>query len=84
MDRCRTWVPVGTGTLSNLTQVQPGFTVGGPAIKNKLFWFASAEFVRQSLIDNSAQNAAPDLSIGTPTANSLSMVDACNLSDAPM
>ena len=38
----------GPEQVGNLTVEQPGFTLGGPLIKNKLFWFVSAEFIRQS------------------------------------
>ena len=38
----------GPEQVGNLTVEQPGFTLGGPLIKDKLFWFVSAEFIRQS------------------------------------
>ena len=38
----------GPEPVGNLTVEQPGFTLGGRIIKDKLFWFVSAEFIRQS------------------------------------
>jgi len=82
----------GTESIGNLTLEQPGFTLGGPVLKNKLFWFVGAEFIRQSLFSTAPQNEPLDVALpgGTGTGCStnlkgvaganctISMVDACN------
>jgi len=71
----RSFSPTGTGALSNLQVVNPGAAVGGPIIKDKLFWFAAVEFVRQSSISTLPATVPTDI----PGAGStFSMVDACN------
>ena len=56
----------GLGAKNNLTVEQPGFTLGGPIFKNKLFWFVSAEFLRQSSINTNALTAPANAAlIGT-------------------
>ena len=53
----------GAETKNNLTVEQPGFTLGGPVIKNKLFWFVSAEFLRQSSITTGNLTAPANASL---------------------
>src|SRR5581483_10793756 len=62
---------------NNLTVEQPGFTLGGPAIKNKLFWFVSAEFLRQSSFSTASVTTPADLAGPVPDIK-FNMVDACN------
>jgi Carboxypeptidase regulatory-like domain len=66
--------------VNNLTVVQPGFTLGGPAIKDKLFWFVSAEFLRQSSLTTTSFTTPADVGNVPPAAQDtgLNMVDACN------
>ena len=48
---------------------QPGFTLGGPIIKNKLFFFVSAEFIRQSSFNPaSVTRAGGSVAGGQPSA----------------
>jgi hypothetical protein len=80
----------GPEQLGNLTIEQPGFTVGGPLIKDKLFWFVSGEFFRQSSFNPASVTVPADLTMvglpkptgcspSLPTGNcAFSMVDACN------
>jgi carboxypeptidase family protein/TonB-dependent receptor-like protein len=63
----------GPEQIGNLTVEQPGFTLGGPLLKNKLFWFVSAEFIRNSSFATSGATVPADVP-GVPG----SMVDACN------
>ena len=65
---------VGPEQLSNLTVEQPGFTLGGPILKSKLFWFVSAEFIRQSQFNANSVTVPTDIPGRGP---SFSMVDAC-------
>ena len=64
---------------------QPGFTVGGPILKNKLFWFVGAEFIRQSSFSTASQNEPSDVALPGGTgagcsANLKTIVDAnCTL-----
>ena len=44
-------IPGAIQTVGNTTVEQPGFTLGAPIIKDKLFFFVSGEFVRQSSFD---------------------------------
>jgi len=60
-------------TVGNLTVEQPGFTLGGPLLKDKLFWFVSAEFIRQSSFATSGATVPADVPGVTG-----SIVDACN------
>jgi hypothetical protein len=71
----RTFAATGEEKVNRLTVAQPGFAVGGPLIKNKLFWFASAEFIRQSVINTAAVTTPSDVPGLGPA---FSMVDACN------
>lgn len=82
----------GTESIGNLTLEQPGFTLGGPLLKNKLFWFIGAEFIRQNSFSTASQNEPLDVGLpggagtgctgtlkGVAGANcGISMVDACN------
>ena len=83
--------PTGTEAVGNLEVEQPGFTLGGPLLKNKLFWFVGAEFIRQSSFSTTGQNEPVDVALPggvnsctgallhTAGANcTISMVDACN------
>ena len=65
---------VGPEQLGNLTVEQPGFTLGGPILKNKLFWFVSAEFIRQSQFNANSLTVPTDIA---GLGSSFSMVDAC-------
>jgi Carboxypeptidase regulatory-like domain len=67
----------GPESLNNLTVEQPGFSLGGPAIKNKLFWFVSAEFIRQSSISTVPVTWPADVAGPIPNT-AFNMVDACN------
>ena len=64
---------VGPESVGNLTVEQPGFTLGGPLLKDKLFWFVSAEFIRQSSFATAGSAAPADV-----PGVSGSMIDACN------
>jgi hypothetical protein len=71
----RSFSATGLGALSNLQVENPGAAVGGRIIKDKLFWFAAVEFVRQS--------STSTLPVAVPTdvaaaGGVVSMVDACN------
>ena len=67
-------LPASGEAIGNLTVEQPGFTLGGPILKNKLFWFVSAEFIRQSQFSAASVNTPTDISgLGAGS----SMVDAC-------
>jgi len=64
----------GPEMVGNATVEQPGFTLGGRIIKDKLFWFVSGEFIRQSSFNPAAVVVPTDVpGLGA----SLSMVDAC-------
>ncbi len=63
---------INTEAVGNTTVEQPGFTLGGPILKNKLFWFVSGEFIRQDSFDPASYTVPSDLAGGT-----LSIVDAC-------
>ncbi len=68
----------GIPTQSHIAREQFGATVGGPFVKDKLFWFLGLEMIRQTNHDLVSIDAP--LSIANPgTPNpALSMVDACN------
>ncbi len=63
----------GPEAVGNTTIEQPGFTFGGPILKNKLFFFVSGEFIRSTSFAPASVNVPSDLAGGQ-----LSMVDACN------
>jgi hypothetical protein len=67
----------GPESVGNLTVEQPGFTLGGPAIKDKLFWFVSAEFLRSSSFSTTSVAVPYDLASASGTDVGNSMVDAC-------
>ena len=69
----RTYSATGIESVNQLTVEQPGFSLGGPAIKNKLFWFVSAEFIRQS-VSTRLESRPSDVTRRTAQ----DMVDACN------
>src|SRR6185295_5698852 len=71
----RTFAATGDEKVNRLSVAQPGFTLGGPILKNKLFWFASAEFIRQSVINTAGVTTPSDVPGLGPA---FSMVDACN------
>ncbi len=64
-----------SGASSNLAREQFGGSVGGPAIKDKLFWFAAVELIREKSSSTAQITIPSDLPIGDP---SKSIVDACN------
>lgn len=55
---------VGSESKNNLTVEQPGFTLGGPLVKNKVFWFVSAEFIRQSSFSPAPVTVPADATLG--------------------
>ena len=63
----------GAEAVGNTTIEQPGFTFGGPILKNKLFFFVSGEFIRSTSFNPASVNVPSDVAGGQ-----LSMVDACN------
>ena len=63
---------INTEAVGNTTFEQPGFTLGGPILKNKLFWFVSGEFIRQDAFDPASYTVPSDVAGGT-----LSMVTTC-------
>ncbi len=63
---------INTEAVGNTTFEQPGFTLGGPILKNKLFWFVSGEFIRQDAFDPASYTVPSDIAGGT-----LSMVTTC-------
>ena len=68
------------GGVTPATLEQFGATVGGPILKNKLFWFASAEFLRDYVGDVVTTDTIPsDILLPTsadPTSQ-FSLVNAC-------
>jgi hypothetical protein len=69
-----------TSQVTPATLEQFGATVGGPILKDKLFWFVGYEGLRANIGDVAADTIPSDVSFGPgPLANpALSMVDACN------
>lgn len=63
-----------------LEQEQFGMTLGGPIIKNKLFWFTDYEGVRFTVGSAATPSIPSDvlLSDTQDPSNNLSMVNACN------
>ena len=75
--------PVDIEVDNETSSVTRGFRLGGPVIKNKLFFFANAEFVEDLGINPSAVNlwkpsqdgiAVPDQNIARPTVTDLEAV----------
>ena len=64
-----------TERVTPATLEQFGATAGGPILKDKLFWFASYEGLRESVGDINNDTIPADVAMGN--AN-FSMVDACN------
>ncbi len=64
----------GPELVGNTTIEQPGFTLGGPILKNKLFFFVSGEFIRQTSFNPAGFTVPSDV---TGLGAALSMVDAC-------
>jgi hypothetical protein len=64
----------GTGATP-ATLEQFGATAGGRIIKDKIFWFAGYEGLRDAVGDLTVDSIPTDISTGDPTT---SMVDACN------
>ncbi len=63
------------GAVTPATLEQFGATAGGPILKDKLFWFASYEGLRETVGDINNDTIPADVAMGN--AN-FSMVDACN------
>ena len=63
------------GDVTPATLEQFGATAGGPILKDKLFWFASYEGLRETVGDINNDTIPADVAMGN--AN-FSMVDACN------
>jgi hypothetical protein len=74
--------PVSDFTAGNLTKLdgcdrapfhrkEGGFTLGGPFIKDKLFWFGSWELSRQAVPLTLTPNPAPALTVQQPINNHL-------------
>jgi hypothetical protein len=72
-------VPNAVQTVGNATVEQPGFTFGGPLMKDKLFFFVSGEFIRQSSFDTASYNVPADLGTAGVTNTASNMVDACKV-----
>ena len=64
-----------TGTITPATLEQFGATAGGRVIKDKIFWFAGYEGLRDTLGDTAVVTIPSDVSGGGVAA---SMIDACN------
>ncbi len=63
------------GFVTPATLEQFGATAGGPILKDKLFWFASYEGLRESVGDINNDTIPADVVMGNPN---FSMIDACN------
>jgi Carboxypeptidase regulatory-like domain len=60
------------------TLEQFGATAGGPIVKDKIFWFAGYEGLRDSVGDLTVNTIPTDMFLATDTSNTVSMVNACN------
>ena len=71
----------GIPGVTPATLEQFGATAGGPAIKDKLFWFAAFEGLRTTLTSDIVDTIPADVSMATaanPAGNvNFSMIDAC-------
>jgi len=69
-----------TNSVTPASLEQFGATVGGPVLKDKLFWFASFEGLRSTVGQTATTTIPSDVAMSAavdPTKN-LSLVDACN------
>ena len=77
-----------TGAVTPATLEQFGATAGGPILKNKLFWFAGYEGLRDTLGDTAVDQIPNDVGTGTPlnsttAKTSTNLVDLCNFLKTP-
>jgi Carboxypeptidase regulatory-like domain/TonB dependent receptor len=77
-----------TGAVTPATLEQFGATAGGPILKNKLFWFAGYEGLRDTLGDTAVDQIPNDVGTGAvltaaTAKTSTNLVDLCNFLKVP-
>jgi hypothetical protein len=77
-----------TGAVTPATLEQFGATAGGPMLKNKLFWFAGYEGLRDTLGDTAVDQIPNDVGTGAvltaaTAKTSTNLVDLCNFLKVP-